>query len=214
MEHLEQQNLGRSPSSVPTSARRAASLSPSLGEMNMIDDNESVATIRGIASGLQNRRNDELNCSFGFSFDQDLEISRPYKRAVKRHPVFSTASSEIHTMGWSCLSGLSLAEVSHISVINLPVVPIELWNGERYFSSQFDPIGFVLSKSQSEPSFSRTTHTTPTPSRLSKTLGPVTSFQKWLSMIKEDSGVPVPATKISLLGMFSALISSKVWCYP
>lgn len=216
MENLEQQTLGRSPSSILTSARGAASLSPSLAEMNTIEDNESVATIRGTASGLQNRRNDELNCSFGFSFDQDLEISRPYTRAVKRHPVCSTTSSEIHTMGWSCLSGLSLAEVSHISVINLPVVPKELWNGERYFSSQFDPIGFVLSKPQSEPSFSRTTHSTPTLSRLSKTLGPVTSVLKGggLSMIKDDSEVPVPATKISLLGMFSALISRKLWCHP
>ena len=33
-------------------------------------------------------------------------------------------------------------------------------------------------------------------------------------MIKEDSGVPVAARKISLLGMFSALISRKVWYYP
>ena len=216
MENLEQQTLGRSPSSIPTSARRAASLSPSLAEMNTIDDNESVATIRGIASGLQNSRNDELNCSFGFSFDQDLEISRPYTRAVKRHPVCSTTSSEIHTMGWSCLSGLSLAEVSHISVINLPVVPKELWNGERYFSSQFDPIGFVLSKPQSEPSFSRTTHSTPTLSRLSNNLSPVASVQRGggLSMIKDDSGVPIAARQIILLGMFSAPIQRNLWCYP
>ena len=216
MENLEQQTLRRSPSTNYTSACRAASLSPSLAEMNTTDDNESIATIKGDASGLQNRRNDELNCSFGFSFDQDLEISRPYTRAVKRHAVCSTASSEIHTMGWSCLSGLSLAEVSHISVINLPVVPKELWNGERYFSSQFDPIGFVLSKPQSEPSFSRTTRSTPTRSRPSKTLGPVTSVQKGggLSMIKEDSEVPVAARKISLLGMLSALVSRELWCYP
>ena len=78
MENLEQQTLGRSPNTIPTSARRAASLSPSLAEMNTTDDNESVATIRGTASGFQNRRNDELNCSFEFSFDQDVEISRPY----------------------------------------------------------------------------------------------------------------------------------------
>ena len=213
MENLEQQTLRRLPSTNYTSAYRAASLSPSLAEMNTTDDNESIATIKGSASGLQNRRNDELDCSFGFSFDQDLEISRPYTRAVKRRAVCSTTSSEIHTMGWSCLSGLSLAEVSHISVINLPVVPKELWNGERYFSSQFDPVGFVLSKPQSEPSFSLTTHSTPTRSRPSKTLGPVTSVQKGgrLSMIKEE--VPVVARKNSLLGMLSALVSKKLWCF-
>lgn len=35
-------------------------------------------------------------------------------------------------MGWSCLSGISVADVSQISVINLLVSPLEIWNGQHY----------------------------------------------------------------------------------
>ena len=75
---------------------------------------------------------------FGFTFDKDLNNSRPYARAMRRDSTYSTASSTLHTMGWSCLSGLSLAEVSEVSVIGLPITPQELWNGHRYRLSGFD----------------------------------------------------------------------------
>ena len=79
--------------------------------------------------------------TFAFTFDQDLEESRPYARALKRDSVWSTASSVAHTMNWSCMSGLSLADVSEVSVIDLPISPQELWNGDRYILTDFDSKG-------------------------------------------------------------------------
>lgn len=53
-------------------------------------------------------------------------------RACKRQTDDSTTSSAVESLGWSLLSGLSLGHVSQVSVISLPVVPRELWNGHRY----------------------------------------------------------------------------------
>ena len=70
--------------------------------------------------------------NFSFTFDQDLNNSRVYSRASKRGSVWSTASSAVHTTSWSCLSGLSLADVSELSVIGLPISAHELSNGHRF----------------------------------------------------------------------------------
>ena len=74
--------------------------------------------------------------SFNSTFDQDLKYSRPYARAEKRNSSWSTNSSAFHTMSWSCLSGLSLAEISKTSVIGLPITAQELWNGDNYTTIQ------------------------------------------------------------------------------
>ncbi len=50
---------------------------------------------------------------------------------MERQSLFSPRSSAIGTVGWSCLSRFSLADVSEISVINLPISAKELWNGQR-----------------------------------------------------------------------------------
>ena len=70
--------------------------------------------------------------SFNFTFDQDLNNSRVYSRASKRGSIWSTASSAVHTTSWSCLSGLSLADVSELSVVGLPISAHELSNGHRF----------------------------------------------------------------------------------
>lgn len=66
---------------------------------------------------------DDQSPTFNFTFDQDLKNFAPYTRAMKRNSVWSTASSAVHETGWSCLSGLSLADVSEISVVGLPIPP-------------------------------------------------------------------------------------------
>lgn len=151
MARIEQQGFGQSSSRIPTITGRDATPSPSVFETYSTYDSDSVLTIKGVISDSESGRNSELIRTFGHAFDQDLNTSRPYTRARKRHTILSTASSEIHTMGWSCLSGLSLAEVSHISVINLPICPCDLWNGQRYHASRTDDslTGFLLSKGPS-----------------------------------------------------------------
>lgn len=70
--------------------------------------------------------------AFGFTFDHDLKCSRVYARAVWRSSAFSVSSSAGRSVGWSIFSGLSLADISDLSVISLPLSAADIWNGERY----------------------------------------------------------------------------------
>ena len=156
MARLEQQNFGTRPNTTFTITGRDASLGPSLAESNIVDDTESIMTVRGPLTDAQNARSSDQRQTLEYSFDQDLNTSRPYTRAMQNHRASSTTSSEIHTMGWSCLSGLSLAEVSNISVINLPFCPQELWNGHRYFEKRIDRGGLLVSNYRSPLGSART----------------------------------------------------------
>lgn len=70
-----------------------------------------------------------------FSFESMLQRSRPYTRGLLRNSRCSRTSSVAPSMGWSFFSGLSLADISSISVISLPIWKSELWNGSRYHGS-------------------------------------------------------------------------------
>ena len=87
---------------------------------------ESSKTVKENAQDADKESTDYQGPAFSFTFDQDLKNSRPYGRATKRNSTWSTASSVIHTVGWSCLSGLSLANISEISVIGLSTSSQEL----------------------------------------------------------------------------------------
>ena len=145
--NLEMQTLGQARSSAPT-----------LTIMNTTRDDDSISTMRVAKDDKKHRstpiRNGDTikatgedaselsnatqSLEFSFTFDQDLHSTRPYVRAMKRNVVWSAASSTHHTIGWSCLSGVSLADVSAISVIRLPVSPQELWNGQHYIATEVD----------------------------------------------------------------------------
>ncbi|KAL9047594.1 MAG: hypothetical protein Q9206_006634 [Seirophora lacunosa] len=83
----------------------------------------------------------ERNSNPGLSFEQDLRRSRVYTRAsahISRRPdldVLSLKSSTARSIGSSFFSGLSLADVSNISLISLPVSSRSLSNGQRYKES-------------------------------------------------------------------------------
>ena len=190
MARLEQHNFQRLPSTASTITGRAATLSPSLAESNTIDDTESIETIRGPITDAQHAISSDQRQIFGYSFDQDLNTSRPYKRAMQKHGVWSTTSSEIHIMGWSCLSGLSLAEVSHISVINLPFCPQELWNGHHYLKTRLDCGALIFSECR-HSSMSDPTQGVPT-------------FRRRLDTMR---AVPAAARTMLLSGMFQLRIT-------
>ena len=156
MASIEQRTFRLSPSSISTITRRDAVPNPLVVGSSPTEDNMSIVTIKGLLSDSQSGAKSEPIHTFGFSFDQDLNRSRPYTRAMKRPSVWSAASSEIHTMGWSCLSGISLSDVSQISVINLPIFLQEVWNGQRYSASRVEDsrVGLVLSKQERRPSIS------------------------------------------------------------
>lgn len=68
--------------------------------------------------------------------DLDLELSnsRVYLRTFHRHSVSSLPSDSGSAPGWSFLSGVSLAQISNISVLSLPLFPHEIWNYHHYES--------------------------------------------------------------------------------
>lgn len=75
-----------------------------------------------------------------FAFDEDLESSRVYRR-VARYDYCdrSFKSSALRTNAWSILSGLSLADISVISVIALPVFEDDIGNSEHYMFGMPEP---------------------------------------------------------------------------
>ena len=95
-------------------------------------DNESIVTVRRVGPITT----ESVAAVDDFAFEQDLLASRPYTRAINRRPCWSASSSVVPTMGWSYLSGISLADVSEVSILGLPLSPPELWNGHRYVTAQ------------------------------------------------------------------------------
>ena len=71
-----------------------------------------------------------------FSFDSDLQDSRIYKRSGFAASISSLATTRTHTMRWSVLSDLSVADVSNISVIGLRVTIDQISNPSHYNVSQ------------------------------------------------------------------------------
>lgn len=65
-------------------------------------------------------------------FEDDLESSRVYRRAQRDTMDFSFRSSIARSNAWSVFSGLSLSDISIISVIGLPVLPKDITNAYHY----------------------------------------------------------------------------------
>lgn len=67
-----------------------------------------------------------------FTFEQDLEASRVYKRSLNRHSQSSIASTSVETTALSFWSGLSLSQISDLSFYALPIYAVDLSNSESY----------------------------------------------------------------------------------
>ena len=83
------------------------------------------------SEGTQSRASSQ-NTYYKSTFEEELKMSPVYKRAGVNHIRFSKSSSS--SIGPSCLSGLSLSDVSNVSAIALPISSMELWNHHRYSS--------------------------------------------------------------------------------
>ncbi|KAF9771574.1 hypothetical protein IL306_010780 [Fusarium sp. DS 682] len=99
--------------------------------------NQTSATLIGTDSGIGISK---------FDFEDDLESSRVYRRAQRETMDFSFRSSVARSRNWSVFSGLSLSDVSAISVIALPVYQNDLTNAQHYDFGEDAPV-------ISEPSF-------------------------------------------------------------
>lgn len=113
-------------------ASNAISAAPSV-----IEENRDVST--GKRQSQFDREDFEAsvtrNTVVEFSFESMLQKSRPYTRGLLRNSRYSRTSSVAPSMGWSFFSGMSLADISSISVVSLPIWKSELWNGSRYHGS-------------------------------------------------------------------------------
>lgn len=101
-----------------------------------VEDYESIITVRQPNCGPSAWEADGTQVSNSRSeLESLLKSSRPYVRASKRpDAALSTTSSVFQTLGWSCLSGISLAEVSNISILELALDKHCVWNATHYDS--------------------------------------------------------------------------------
>lgn len=97
--------------------------------------------------------------SFGFTFEKDLQGSRVYKKIHPANRTVSPSSSVIGSVGSSLISGLSLADISSMSAISLPIARHEIWNPLYYapkpckivnFSRPFRTTAVILSRRSPE----------------------------------------------------------------
>lgn len=88
--------------------------------------------------------------NFHLGLDPDLQSeinsSRVYVRNRQRHSISSVSSSSQFDASWSVLSGLSVSQISTVSVITLPISLGELWNPLHYSDS-----APVVKQTSSEP---------------------------------------------------------------
>ena len=97
-----------------------------------MDDSGSISTTRSQINDRAKLQNITYERKFGFTFEKALHESPVYNRALRRHSNLSLPSSAMNSLGWSFLSGISIAQVSNISVISLPISVNELWNSQHY----------------------------------------------------------------------------------
>ena len=91
------------------------------------DDSESLATIRAHPFNLSSEESSD-----SFDFSDELQRSRVYKRnQAFRRSVISALTNSVYSTGWSCVSDLSMADVSNISVVNLAITESEVFNPRR-----------------------------------------------------------------------------------
>ncbi|KAL9614073.1 MAG: hypothetical protein Q9167_001427 [Letrouitia subvulpina] len=108
-----------------------------------IDDGSTLRSPRPSGDGRGSTPSFD-NRNLMSTFEHDLSSSRVYSRVSrafnrKSDPYPGSLLSSERSMGWSFFSGMSLADVSDISVVSLPISAIHLWNGSRYRPS-LDPI--------------------------------------------------------------------------
>jgi hypothetical protein len=92
------------------------------------DDIASIATTTSLKQVHSDRHLDP----FHLDFEDTLFATRVYRNTLPRNSVVSLTS----TAQWSVLSGFSLADVSNISILSLPLSASELYNSRWYDKAQ------------------------------------------------------------------------------
>lgn len=92
-----------------------------------------TATVTTVRRRKRNRISIVETFRIRFAFDDDLESSRVYSKVMLEDPCDrSFNSSAVRTNAWSVFSGLSLADISVMSVVALPIYASDIRNQEHY----------------------------------------------------------------------------------
>ena len=95
--------------------------------------NGDTATITSVRRRKRNHISMFEPFRIRFAFDDDLESSRVYSRVMLEDSCDrSFNSSAVRTNAWSVFSGLSLADISVVSVVALPIYASDIRNQEHY----------------------------------------------------------------------------------
>ena len=73
------------------------------------------------------------------TFEEDLFASRVYRKPLFSKSGDSLFTAAARTTAWSILSGISLTDVSNISVLAVPIYAHEISNSARYIFGDFQP---------------------------------------------------------------------------
>jgi hypothetical protein len=107
-----------------------------LEETSIINDTVEDEDIAAITTASRRIKTSStavnLAILFRSEFEDDLEASRVYRRNQRNTCDGSFVSSAARTNTWSIFSGLSLADVSNISVIALPLFQEDISNYSNY----------------------------------------------------------------------------------
>ncbi|KAF5589555.1 nicotinamide mononucleotide permease [Fusarium pseudocircinatum] len=93
---------------------------------------DDVSTLRQTRGSKTVTFIDTQASAIKFTFDQDLQASRVYNRAVARQSMTSLTSTALYTTALSLFSNLSLSQVSNISFYALPIYCNDLSNSDCY----------------------------------------------------------------------------------
>ena len=70
-------------------------------------------------------------------FELELRTARPYRKIVFDDPSSAFSLDETHTLTWSCLTGVSLSDISRISVVGISVFDLVTLGSEVYKHSHY-----------------------------------------------------------------------------
>ncbi|KAF5563533.1 Rho guanine nucleotide exchange factor scd1 [Fusarium napiforme] len=124
-------------------SRRLMNLEDALDAQTIISRRMSILSLSASPSGNATQRltaespvtsitTENSHAISKFDFEDDLESSRVYRRAVRETMDYSFRSSIARSHSWSVFSGLSLGDISIMSVIALPVYQDDITNAEHY----------------------------------------------------------------------------------
>ena len=117
--------------------------SPGLGLGVVLEDDASISSSRTFTLPPPGLRPDRLpgivqQNRFGFAFEEDLLASRVYRKPFLSDSRPSLVTSAARTTASSILSALSLADVSNISMLAVPIYADGISNQDRYTFGNVD----------------------------------------------------------------------------